>query len=40
MLDRKVNISIQERTEEFAIRVIKAYCELNKKHFDEAVSVF
>ena len=39
MLERNVNISIQERTEEFAIRVIKAYCELNKKHFDEAVKV-
>ena len=27
------NITIQERTENFAIRVIKAYCELNKRHF-------
>lgn len=39
MLDRDVNISIQERTEEFAIRVIKAYSELNKRHFDDAVKV-
>ena len=30
------NISIQERTENFAIRVVKAYSELNKRHFDDA----
>lgn len=33
------NITIQERTEKFAIRVIKAYCELNKRHFDDAGKV-
>jgi hypothetical protein len=32
-----VNVSIQERTENFAIRVVKAYSELNKRHFDDAV---
>ena len=36
MIDRNKNISIQERTEDFAIRVVKAYCELNKRHFDDA----
>ena len=30
------NISIQDRTRQFANRVIKAYIELNKKHFDDA----
>ncbi|MFB2817394.1 four helix bundle protein [Umezakia ovalisporum] len=34
-----VNVSIQERTENFAIRVVKAYSELNKKHFDDAVKI-
>jgi four helix bundle protein len=29
-------ISIQERTEMFAIRVVRAYAELNKKQFDDA----
>jgi four helix bundle protein len=33
------NISIQERTELFAIRVVKAYVELNKKPFDDASKV-
>ena len=33
------NISIQQRTKKFAIRVIKAYVELNKKHFDDAAKV-
>ena len=33
------NITIQERTERFAIRVIKAYCELNKRHFEDAGKV-
>ena len=33
------NISIQERTENFAIRVVKAYSELNKRHFDDAGKV-
>ncbi|MBD2072878.1 four helix bundle protein [Phormidium sp. FACHB-592] len=32
-------ISIQERTELFAVRVVKAYVELNKKHFDDASKV-
>ncbi len=32
-------ISIQERTKKFAIRVIKAYVELNKQHFDDAAKV-
>ena len=35
MINHNANISIQERTEEFAIRVINAYSELNKRHFDE-----
>lgn len=30
------NITIQQRTEDFAIRIIKAYAELNKRHFDDA----
>ena len=30
------NISIQDRSRNFANRVIKAYIELNKKHFDDA----
>ena len=29
------NITIQQRTENFAVRVIKAYCELNKRNFDD-----
>ncbi|NEQ64625.1 MAG: four helix bundle protein [Symploca sp. SIO2D2] len=33
------NLSIQERTEEFAIRVIRAYSELNKRNFDDAGKV-
>ncbi len=33
------NISIQERTEDFAIRVIKAYTELNKRDYGDAVKV-
>jgi four helix bundle protein len=32
-------ISIQDRTKFFAIRVIKAYCELNKRNFDDAGKV-
>ncbi|MGK7951859.1 MAG: four helix bundle protein [Xenococcaceae cyanobacterium] len=39
MINHNENISIQQRTEEFAIRVIKAYCELNKRHFDDAGKV-
>ena len=30
------NVSIQDRTRQFANRVIQAYIELNKKHFDDA----
>jgi four helix bundle protein len=36
MTNNSINITIQERTENFAIRVVKAYCELNKRHFDDA----
>ncbi|EGJ33176.1 MULTISPECIES: four helix bundle protein [Moorena] len=32
-------LTIQQRTEDFAIRVIKAYSELNKRHFDDAGKV-
>ena len=39
MVDRNKSISIQERTENFAIRVVKAYCQLNKRHFDDAGKV-
>lgn len=39
MIEPKENISIQERTENFAIRVIKAYTELNKRPFDDAGKV-
>ena len=35
MTNNNTNITIQERTENFAIRVIKAYSELNKRHFDD-----
>ncbi len=33
------NITIQERSKALAIRVIKAYVELSKKHFDDASKV-
>ena len=33
------NISIQQRTKDFAVRIIRAYAELNKKHFDDAAKV-
>jgi four helix bundle protein len=33
------SISIQERTENFAVRVIRAYCKLNSRHFDDAGKV-
>ena len=36
---RNSNITIQERTENFAVRVIKAYSELNKRHFEDAGKV-
>ncbi|NJO60340.1 MAG: four helix bundle protein [Richelia sp. RM2_1_2] len=39
MINNNVNISIQERTENFAIRVVKAYSELNKRPFDDAGKV-
>ena len=39
MINKKENISIQERTENFAIRVVKAYSELNKRSFDDAGKV-
>jgi len=29
-------INIQRRTEDFSIRVIKAYCQLNKRNFNDA----
>ena len=35
----KSNLSIQERTENFAIRVVKAYVELNKRKYDDAGKV-
>ena len=39
MADNTKGITIQERTEDFSIRVIKAYCELNKRNFDDAAKV-
>ena len=33
------DISIQQRTKDFAVRVIRAYVELNKKRFDDAGKV-
>ncbi|MBD2309383.1 four helix bundle protein [Chroococcidiopsis sp. FACHB-1243] len=30
------NITIQQRTEDFAIRTVNAYSELKNKHFDDA----
>ena len=39
MINDNVNLTIQERTEDFAIRVIRAYSELNKRHFDDAGKV-
>lgn len=32
-------LTIQQRTENFAIRVIKAYVELNKRDFDDASQI-
>ncbi len=29
-------INIQQRTEDFSIRVIKAYCQLNERNFNDA----
>jgi hypothetical protein len=39
MTNNNSEISIQQRTEDFAISVIKAYSELNKRHFDDAGKV-
>lgn len=33
------DISIQDRSKLFAVRAIKAYTELNKRHFDDAGKV-
>ena len=33
-------ITIQQRTVNFAVRVIKAYGELNKRSFDDAGKIF
>ena len=32
-------VSIQQRTKDFAVRVIRAYVQLSKKHFDDAAKV-
>lgn len=32
-------VSIQQRTKSFAVRVIMAYVQLSKKHFDDAAKV-
>ena len=32
-------VSIQRRTKDFAVRIIRAYVQLSKKHFDDAVKV-
>ena len=32
-------VSIQQRTKSFAVRVIRAYVQLSKKHFDDAGKV-
>ncbi len=32
-------VSIQQRTKSFAVRVIRAYVQLSKKHFDDAAKV-
>jgi hypothetical protein len=34
------SINIQQRTENFAICVIKAYCQVNKRNFDDAPKSF
>ena len=36
MMENKINITIQERTDIFALRVIKAYSELSRRSFDDA----
>ncbi|MEH1864581.1 MAG: four helix bundle protein [Nostoc sp.] len=35
MINYNANISIQERTENFVTRVVKAYSEQNKRPFDD-----
>ena len=37
--NNNLEVTIQQRTEDFAVRVIKAYFEVNKRHFDDAVKV-
>ena len=32
-------VSIQQKTKDFAVRVIRAYAQLSKKHFDDATKV-
>jgi four helix bundle protein len=39
VINNNANKSIQERTEDFAIRVIHAYSELNKRSFEDAGKV-
>ena len=39
MVNHSENISIQERTEDFAIRIVKAYSELNKRPSDDAIKI-
>jgi four helix bundle protein len=34
-----LDVTIQERTEMFAVRVVRAYVELNKRNFDDAGKV-
>ncbi len=36
---KKSNTSIQNRTEDFAVRVIKAYVEINKRDFDDSLKI-
>ena len=36
---KSVNLTIQNRTENFAIRVVRAYVELNKRKYDDAGKV-
>jgi four helix bundle protein len=40
MMERdNLDVTIQERTEMFAFRVVRAYVELNKRNFDDAGKV-
>jgi hypothetical protein len=36
---KSANLTIQDRTENFAIRVVRAYVELNKRKYDDAGKV-